>query len=188
VFTEVRKRTLSGSSYIRFTSSHATHLASEQRPSWETDSDSAAHDIPRFYCTYVYYSVHKSITRFPTWARSIHSTNSHRTYTSSTNILLFQVVSSLHSLQPRFCTHFSSPHACYMPRPSHILDLIIILIFAEEHKLWNPSSCSFLQPSVTSSLFGPNILLSSLFSNTLNLCYSLNVRDHISHSYKTTGK
>jgi hypothetical protein len=41
---------------------------------------------------------------------------------------------------------------------------------------------------VTSSLFGPNILLSTLFSNTLSLCSSLNVRDQVSHPYKTTGK
>jgi hypothetical protein len=38
-----------------------------------------------------------------------------------------------------------------------------------------------LQPPVTSSLFGPNILLSALFSNTLSLCSSLNVRDQVSH-------
>jgi hypothetical protein len=45
-----------------------------------------------------------------------------------------------------------------------------------------------LQPPVTSSLFGPNILLSTLVSNTLNLCYSIKVRDQDSHPYKTTGK
>jgi hypothetical protein len=42
----------------------------------------------------------------------------------------------------------------------------------------------FLQPPVTSSLFGPNILLSALFSNTLSLCSSLNVRDQVSHPYR----
>jgi hypothetical protein len=35
---------------------------------------------------------------------------------------------------------------------------------------------------------GPNILLSTLFSNTLGLCSSLSVRDQVSHPYKTTGK
>jgi polysaccharide pyruvyl transferase WcaK-like protein len=35
---------------------------------------------------------------------------------------------------------------------------------------------------------GPNILLSTLFSNTLSLCSSLNVRDQVSHPYRTTGK
>jgi hypothetical protein len=34
----------------------------------------------------------------------------------------------------------------------------------------------FIQPSVTSSLFGPNILLNTLFSNTLSLCSSLNIK------------
>jgi hypothetical protein len=33
---------------------------------------------------------------------------------------------------------------------------------------------------------GPNILLSTLFPNTLSLCSSLNVRDQVSHPYKTT--
>jgi hypothetical protein len=40
----------------------------------------------------------------------------------------------------------------------------------------------------TSSLFGPNIPLSTLFSNTLSLRSSLNVRDQVSHPYRTTGK
>jgi hypothetical protein len=35
---------------------------------------------------------------------------------------------------------------------------------------------------------GPNILLTALLSNTLRLRSSLNVRDQISHPYKTTGK
>jgi hypothetical protein len=35
---------------------------------------------------------------------------------------------------------------------------------------------------------GPNILLRTLFSNTLSLCSSLNVKDHISHPYKTGGR
>jgi hypothetical protein len=33
------------------------------------------------------------------------------------------------------------------------------------YKLCSSSLCSFLQPPVTSSLLGPNILLSTLFSN-----------------------
>jgi hypothetical protein len=38
------------------------------------------------------------------------------------------------------------------------------------------------------TLLGPYILLSTLFSNTLSLCSSLNVRDQVSHPYKTTGR
>jgi hypothetical protein len=41
--------------------------------------------------------------------------------------------------------------------------------------------CSFLQPPIISFLLGPTIFLSTLFSNTLSLCSSLNVRDQVSH-------
>jgi hypothetical protein len=66
------------------------------------------------------------------------------------------------------------------------LDLIIIIMLGEEYKLRRSSLCSFLQPPVTSFLFGPNILLSTLFPNTLSLCSSLSVRDQISHPCRPT--
>jgi hypothetical protein len=50
------------------------------------------------------------------------------------------------------------------------------------------SLCNFLQPYVTFSLLGPNILHSTLFSNTLSLCSSHNLRDHASHSTKLQAK
>jgi hypothetical protein len=34
----------------------------------------------------------------------------------------------------------------------------------------------------------PNILLMTLFSDTLNVCPSLSVTDQVSHPYKITGK
>jgi len=46
---------------------------------------------------------------------------------------------------------------------------------------------SFQLPA-TSSLLGPNILPSTLLSNTLNLCSPLSVIQELSHPYKTTGK
>jgi hypothetical protein len=60
--------------------------------------------------------------------------------------------------------------------------------FCEKYKFWWSSLCSFLQSPVTSFLFGPNIILSTLFSNTLSLCSSCNVRDQVSHPYRTTDK
>jgi hypothetical protein len=41
---------------------------------------------------------------------------------------------------------------------------------------------------ITWSLFSPNIPHSTLCSNTLSLGLSLNIRDQVSHPYKTTGK
>jgi hypothetical protein len=44
-------------------------------------------------------------------------------------------------------------------------------------------SWNFLQFPVTSYLFSPNIFLSTLFSNTLNLHSFLNVTDQVSHPF-----
>jgi hypothetical protein len=67
-----------------------------------------------------------------------------------------------------------------MPCPSHPPWL--------EYNLWSSSLCSFLQPPVISFLFCPHILLSILLSNTLSPCASPNVRDQVSHPYRSTGK
>ena len=46
----------------------------------------------------------------------------------------------------------------------------------------------FLHSPVTSSLLGPNILLKTMFSNTLSFLSSRNVNDQVSDPYKTTDK
>jgi hypothetical protein len=61
-------------------------------------------------------------------------------------------------------------------------DLIILIMLGEEYKLWRSSLRSFLQPPVTSFLFGPYILFSILFSIALNLSSSHNVRDQVSYT------
>jgi len=66
--------------------------------------------------------------------------------------------------------------------------LLDFIIFGDACKLQSSSLCSLLQPPTTSSLFGTNILLSTLFSDALNLCSSLSVRDQVTQPYKTTDK
>ena len=74
--------------------------------------------------------------------------------------------------------------------PTHLilLDFIIRTILGEAYRSFSSPLCSFLQSHVTSSLLGPNIFLSTLFSNTLSLRFSLNISDQDSHPYKTKDR
>jgi len=56
-------------------------------------------------------------------------------------------------------------------------------MLGEEYRPWIFSLFSFLHSPVTSSLLGHNILLSTLFSNTLDVRCSLNISDQVSHPY-----
>jgi hypothetical protein len=58
-----------------------------------------------------------------------------------------------------------------------------LIILGEEYNLLNFSLRRFLQ-----LLIFPSLALITLFSNTLRLCSSLNIRGQVSHPYKTTGK
>lgn len=65
----------------------------------------------------------------------------------------------------------------HMPHP---LDISCFVhpnntVFGKKYKLWSSSRCIFLQSPVNSYLLAQNIFLSTLFSNTLSLCSSLNV-------------
>ena len=68
-----------------------------------------------------------------------------------------------------------------------LLDFITRTILGEYRPL-SSLLCSLLHSPVTSSLLGPNILLNTMFSNTLSFLASLNVSDQASQPYKTTGK
>jgi hypothetical protein len=57
----------------------------------------------------------------------------------------------------------------------------------KEYRSLSSSLYYFLHYPVTSSPFGSNTLLSTLFSNTLSLRSSLSVSDQVSHPFRTTG-
>ena len=78
----------------------------------------------------------------------------------------------------------SVPHTSYMPSPSHS--------FWFDH--WNNIWCGvestkllvicLLYSPLASSLLGPNIIFSSLFSDSLSVCSFLGLKDKVSHPYK----
>ena len=81
---------------------------------------------------------------------------------------------------PKPCIRLSSPpYALHALAHLIILDFITRTIFGEEYRSLSSSLCSFLHSLVTSSLLGPNILLNTLFSNTLSLRSSLNMSDQL---------
>ena len=60
-----------------------------------------------------------------------------------------------------------------------LLDFITRTMLGEQYRSLSSSLCNFLHSPVTSFLLGPNILLSTLFSNSLSLRSSLTVSDQV---------
>jgi len=85
-------------------------------------------------------------------------------------------------------TPLLSPTRATWPALHILLDFITRTILGEEYRSLSSSLGSFLHSLVTSSPLGPNILVNTLFSNTLSLHFSVNLSDQVSRPYKTTGK
>ena len=94
---------------------------------------------------------------------------------------VFQVVSFRQvSPQTLYTRLLSSIRATY---PAHLILLYFITqtMLSYQYRSLSSSLCSFLHSPVISSLLGPNIFLSTLFSNTLSLRSSLSMSDQVSH-------
>ena len=124
----------------------------------------------------------QSISPHPTSWRSILILSSYRRQGLQSGLFFFRF--SHQTLN----TPFLSPIHATCTVHLILLDLIIRRTFGEEYRSLSSSLCSFLQSTVTTSLPGPNILLNTLFSNTVSLRSSLNVSNQVSHPYTTTGK
>ena len=85
-------------------------------------------------------------------------------------------------------TTLSSPIRATCPAHLILLDFITHTKLGEQVKSFISSLYNILHSPVTSSLLGPNILVNTLFSNTLSFLSSLNVSDQVSHPYKTKEK
>jgi len=83
-------------------------------------------------------------------------------------------------------THLFSPTHSTCPAHLIFLDWMTQIILAEEYRSIRSSLCSFLHSHFISSLLGPNILLNTLFSNTLRLRSSLYV--HSVHQWLKSVK
>jgi len=167
-----------------------------QSPSWDANWFAARQEIPRIlWNPKVHYRTHNrpppvSILGHP---NPVHIPTSH---------LLGIHPIIIHPSTPRFpqwslslrfphqdpIRPITSPIRATCPAHHILLDFITRTILGEQYKSFNTSLCNLLHSPVTSSLLGPNILLNTMFSNTLSFLSSRYDSDQVSHPYKTTGK
>ena len=148
-----------------------------------------------------FYGTRKFISAFTSarqlslsWASSVQSIPPHPTSCKSILMLSFH----LHLVLPSglfpsgfptkiLHTRLLCPIGVICPDHLILLDFIIRTKLNEGYRSLSSSLGGFLHTPVTSSHLETNILLNTLFSKTQSLRSFLNVSDHVSHPYKTTG-
>jgi hypothetical protein len=148
----------------------------EQSPSWEANSHSPSQKITRvLWKPKVHYRVHKDppLVSILSQMNPVHSSPLYFHKIHSNIIFTSMPLFPLGSAPKIYALLIS--HSCYMTHPSHTLWLN-----HPNNNWWNVSRISTHSHS-------PKILLSTLFSNSLNLCSSISARDHVSHPYRTSS-
>ena len=167
-----------------------------QSPSWEANWFAASQEISRISRNpKVHYRTHKRPPPVPILGQPnpVHIPTSHLLEIHP-NIIHPSPPRSPHwSLSLRF-PHQDPIHPPLLTHTRHMPSPSQSSRFYHPHSVgWGAQSfsfslCNLLHSPFTSSLLGPNILLTTMFSNTLSFLSSLNISDQVSHSYKTTGK
>jgi hypothetical protein len=139
----------------------------EQILSWEPNNHSASQKFLAFYAVWRWTRYHQGPHSWATWVRA---TSSHTL--SKRSILISLSHLSLYLPSGLFHTYFSTKvlyalliSPIQATNPAHFFVI-----------LRSSSLCILLQPFASSIVISPNILLSTVFSNNLDLYYSLSVK------------
>ena len=158
-------------------------------PSWEVNGFAVSQEIPRISRNpKVHYRTHKrpppvSILGQP---NPVHIPTSHLLEIHSNIIHHLRLDISSGLLPSGFPSKtlyspLSSPIRATCPAHLILLDFTTRTILGDEYKSFSSSLCNHFHSPVNSSLLCPNILLNTMFSNTLSFLSSRNINDQVSH-------